>query len=441
MIQTQSAREIWEATLGELQVQISKPNYRTWLDKTVGLSFHNGEFVVGVPNTFVAEYLKQNQSSLIEKTLISISGSDVRVLFEVHNANLSGQFKSTITARLHPQYTFDSFVVGTSNSVACAASTQIVENPGSSYNPLVVCAKSGLGKTHLLYAIAHAALSRNMNVLCTNAEQFTTEFVNAVHREGNPGKFRNKYRNVDMLLIDDIRFICGKKQTEEAFLHTFNELHNNNRQIVITADCLPKEMPLLDERLSSRLGGGLVTKIKPPSFDTRLAILRAKSRQNGVNIGEDTLELIARRVHQNIRELEGCLNAVVAYAKLLRAAVTPDVATQAMDNLTGNEPAETRHTPTLIIDAVASSYELTTDDIIGKKRDKETALARHVAIYLLKEATNFSLAQIGQELGGRNPSTITRAYDKITADIETNPILHRKVREIEQKIASSQISS
>ena len=442
MEQAKSAREIWEATLGELQVQVSKQNYRTWLEKTTGLDYRNGEFVVGVPNAFVAAYLEQNQSSLIQKTLISRTQQVIKVTFQVYDAQITSPSRrrdnGASAPALNPQYTFDSFIAGNTNKWALDASKQIATNPGR-YNPLVIYGKSGLGKTHLLQAIGHAAMERQMNVLYVSAEQFTNDYVNTVIKENNSEKFFAKYRNVDMLLLDDIRFFTKKVGTQESFLHTFNELHNKNRQITISSDCPPQDMKFLDERLSSRLGGGLVAELKSPDRETSMSILRAKAQHSGEDISDDVLDLIARRIHQNIRELEGSLNAVIAYARLLNTKVTPEIAAQVQE--LGN--AKTGQTNALygaqlLIATVADSFRLTPDDLIGKKRDKEVTLARHVAVYLLKEVTNFSLGQIGKELGGRNASTITRAYERISTDIEANASLRRKIRDIEQQIPNMQ---
>jgi len=436
-METSSATEIWGTALGELQVQVSRSNYRTWFVKTVGLSYQDGQFVVGVPNAFVAEYLEMNQSSLIEKTLIGLTNQDIRVTFQAYTSqpNVATSYKTGLraTPKFNPQYTFDSFIIGDCNRLAHAAALGVAENPGHSYNPLFICGEHGLGKTHLLHALGHVALSKQMQVLYASAEQFTNEFIKAI-RERKTEKFRNKYRNVDMLLVDDIDFICGKEQTEESFFHTFNELHDNNHQIAITSNYPPKSMPRLGERLRSRFEGGLITEIQPPDFETRLAILQAKSTQKGVNLAPDVLEYIAQRIQQNIRELEGSLNRVIAYAKLLKALVTPELAAQALESLTHNRVNHAAITPALVVEAVANSFQLTPSDLTSKKRDKETAFARGVAVYLLKQETPCSLAQIGQELGGRYPSTVARALGKIAAGIETNPYLKRKLRDIQAMI-------
>ena len=447
-MQARSAQEIWEAALGELQIQESKPNYRTWLAKTVGLSYQGNEFVIGVPNTFVAEYLDQNQRSLIEKTLIGLTHRDIKILFHVDTAHQDsltsyrGQGKipsvqQTNLPLFNPKYTFDSFIVGSCNRLAYAAALRVAENPGHSYNPLFIYGGVGLGKTHLLQAIGHAALAKNIQVLYVSAEQFTNEFTNAI-RERKTQEFHHKYRNVEMLLIDDIQFFTGKAQTEENFFHTFNELHNANHQIAITSDRPPKSMPLLQDRLRSRFEWGLVADIQPPDFETRLAILQAKAEQKGVNVALDVLEFIAQRIQQNIRELEGSLNRVVAYAKLIRVLLTPELAARALQDIAGKEAKTASITPHLIIEAVVDSFQLTSQDLKSRKRDKETALARQVAMYLIQQEASWSLTQIGKELGGRGPATVSHAYEKIANDINNSPYLKRKILDIQQKIYSKQ---
>ncbi len=447
-MEARSAQEIWEAALGELQIQESKSNYRTWLEKTVGLSYQGNQFVIGVPNTFVAEYLDQNQRSLIEKTLIGLTHRDIKILFHVdttHQNSLTSYrspreippAQQTNLPLFNPKYTFDSFIAGSCNRLAYAAALKVAENPGHSYNPLFICGGAGLGKTHLLQAIGHAALAQNMQVLYVSAEQFTNEFTNAL-RERKTQEFHNKYRNADMLLIDDIQFFSGKVQTEENFFHTFNELHNANHQIAITSDRPPKSMTQLQDRLRSRFEWGLVADIQPPDLETRLAILQAKAEQEGVNIAPDVLVFIAQQIHQNIRVLEGSLNRVVAYAKLIRALLTPELAAQALQDIAGKEPKTTSTTPYLIIEAVVDSFQLTTQDLKSQKRDKETALARQVAMYLIRQEANWSLTQIGEELGGRGPATVSHAYEKIANDINNSPYLRHKISDIQQEIYSKQ---
>ena len=441
---TRSAQELWETALGELQMQVSKANYRTWLEKTSGLTYQNGHLIVGVPNAFVAEYLERNQRSLIEKTLSSLTQGDIKVQFQVGNSpgnstGDNGTRPETLTVppasafTFNPKYTFASFIVGSCNRLAHAAAMGVAENPGHSFNPLFIYGGVGLGKTHLLQAIGHVALASNLQVIYASAERFTNEFVHAI-RQKKTEEFHNKYRSVDMLLIDDIHFISGKEQTQESFFHTFNELHNANHQIVVTCDCPPQDMSLLESRLRSRFEWGLIVDIQPPDWETRLAILQAKTEQAGANIPSEVLEFIARRSQQNIRQLEGSLNRVIAFSRLVRAIPTIDLAAQALEDIASKDQKLISVTPDQLIAVVANSFQLTPADLKSRKRDRETALARQVAMYLIREKTNLSLEQIGNELGNRDHSTVVHACEKIAAALETDTYLKRKLAGIRQGI-------
>ncbi len=443
-MQGKPAPEIWETALGELQIQVSKSNYRTWLKKTVGVRYQDDQFVIGVPNTFVAAYLDKNQRSLIEKTLISLTQPDIKVTFQVngryHNSSDNHTSQNTSltnriadTPRFNAKYTFDYFTTGSSNRLAYAAVMEATQNPGQGYNPLFIYGDSGLGKTHLLHAAGHAALANHSQVLYVSAEQFTNEFINAVQQRKTE-EFRHKYRSVDMLLIDDIHFIFGKEQTEESFFHTFNELHNANRQMIITSDRSPKLVSSLTERLRSRFEWGLITDIQPPDPETRVAILQAKASRETVSITPAVLDLIARQNHRNIRELEGCLNRVVAFARLTRTLPTLETATEALRDIASIKPNTANITPGQIIKTVADCFQLTPADLTGRKRDRATALARQLAMYLLREHTLYSLTQIGAELGSRDHSTVLHACAKITGALDTNPYLQHKISEFRQII-------
>ncbi len=429
-----SAQEIWKAALGELQVQVTRSYYRTWLEKTTGLSYEDDQFVVGVPNAFVAEYLNQNQRSLIEKTLIGLTHPDIKLSFRVASARETTAAAPTARPKGQARYTFDSFVVSNSNRLAYAAALGAAENPGRGYNPLFLYGGVGLGKTHLLHAVYHAARANKFRALYVSAEQFTNEFVSAV-REKSTEEFRSKFRSVDILLIDDIQFISGKEQTEESFFHTFNELHNANRQIVMTSDCPPKAMPRLGARLCSRFEWGLVADIQPPDFDTRLAILQAKAEQEKTEVPIEVLEFIAQRIQQNIRELEGSLHRAIAYAKLFRALLTPELAARALEDIAVKGPQGAALTPEAVIKAVAHNFQLDPADLKGRKRDRNTALARQLAMYLLKEGSACSLAQIGLEFGQRDHSTVTHAVQKIAAAVDNDPYLRRKVSDIRHDLS------
>lgn len=444
MESTSSAEQIWETALGELQVQVSKHNYKTWLERTTGLSYRDNQFVIGVPNAFVAEYLDKNQRSLIEKTLIGLTKANIKVRFQINGRNQYSADSYNSPERpsgnqtpshqmFNPRYTFDSFIVGSGNRLAHAAAIGLVENPERSYNPLFVYGGVGLGKTHLLHAIGHGARDRHRQVRYVSCEGFTNEFITAI-QERKTREFRDQYRNVDILMIDDIHFISGKEQTEECLFHTFNELHNKNCQIVVTSDRPPKSIPRLTEGLRSRFEWGLIVDIQPPDLETRLAILQAKAEQQGEDIPLDTLECIAQQIQQNIRELEGNLNRVIAYAKLLRAKATPELVNSALENIANRAPGTTPATSAQVIDAVARSFQLAPDDLRSPKRGKQITLARQIAIYLIREQTSYPLEQIGREFSHRNPSTIRHAYERIKAESSISPYLRRIISDIRQQI-------
>jgi chromosomal replication initiator protein len=441
-MESRSAQEVWKAALGELQIQVSKSNYRTWLDKTIGINYQDNQFVIGVPNTFVAEYLDQNQRSLIEKILIGLTGQDIEVQFQVNgkhhgsanNATSTGGMPLATqgTVKFNPVYTFDTFVVGKGNRLACSAAQAVAENPGNSYNPLFIYGGPGLGKTHLLHAIGHASAGKNNKVLYVTAEQFTHDFVTALQQRKTED-FRSKYRNVDILLIDDIRFIGGKEQTEENFVHTFNDLHNANHQIVITSDRPPKSLPLTACQLRSRFEWGLVADIEPLDFEMRLAIIQAKASQKSVDIPADVLEFIARHDQQNVRELEGHLNRVTAYVRLTRAIPTIDLAREALRDIADGRRRAVI-SPALVIKAVAQSYQISPVDLTSRKRDKQSSQARQLAMYLIRSETSLSLEHIGREMGGRDHSTVLHACEKIAGEVVTNPDLSNRVTAIQQSL-------
>ena len=438
------AQEIWETALGQLEIQVTRSVYDTWLKSTSGLTFHNGCFVVSVPTPFVAESLETRFQSLVKKTLVGVVGQDVSVEFRVTSPQMevppaSRQAGVPVTrsngsARsgsslvwLNNKYTFDTFIMGSSNRLAHAAAQAVADNPGSSYNPLFIYGAAGLGKTHLLHAIGHTTMAKGCHVLCVSAEQFTNEFINAI-RERATESFCHKYRNVDVLLIDDVQFIAGKEQTEEGFFHTFNDLHNANRQIVLTSDRPPKALTLLEDRLRSRFEWGLIADIQPPEMETRIAILQAKARAMAVDVQQDTLQFIVRRYQRNIRELEGALNRVVAFARLTRSPINPDLATKALEDI-GNS-SNPRATPQAIIDGVSAHFEMPVEALKGRRRDARTALARQVAMYLIRDELHLPFAEIGESFGDRDHSTVVHACEKIEEEINVNPQLRRQVLDI-----------
>ncbi len=442
-----SASEIWEAVQAELQTQLTKTNYDTWLKDTVGLDYQDGQLLVGVSSPFAVEWLEKRAYSRIKKTLMGITGQDIDVRFQVHQGQHiqatggkpRGRTRSSPSGKgklntFNSKYTFDSFIVGNCNRLAHAAAVGVAEKPGHVYNPLFIYGGVGLGKTHLLHAIGNFLFNGRLRVLYVSTEQFTNEFIRAI-RERKTEEFRQRFRSVDVLLVDDIHFIIGKEQTQEGFFHTFNDLHNANRQMVITSDRPPKSMPLLEDRLRSRFAGGLIADIQPPDLETRLAILQAKAEEKRVSPPQEVLDLIARKVQRSIRELEGSLNRVIAFARLARAPLTLELASQALAEFPHSAPRRSL-TPTVILSAVAKYYEIDPEVIEGKRRDKETALARHIAVYLIREELGQPFAQIGKHLGGRDHSAILRGCEKIALEINTNPQLRHDILEIREFLSS-----
>jgi len=434
------AKEIWKNALGKLQIQVSKANYTTWLSNSQGLSCQDSIFVVSVPNIFVAEWLSKRLYPLVRKTLVDIMGKDVDVQFVVHNREQlsasplatqtdGGTSSKAIQYRFNPRYTFDNFVVSVSNRLAYAAAVEVAENPGSSYNPLFIHSSTGQGKTHLLHAIGHLTTNNGLQAAYISGEQFANEFVLAV-RENQIDKFRSKFRSIHILLFDDAHFLIDKKQTLQCFFHTFNELYSNNRQIVITTDRAPKDMHPLSSKLKSRLEGGLVVDIQPPDFETRLNILRAKAETTMTSELEGVLHIVAEKVCENVRQLEGALVYLTAQAKLSGTKITAETINKLLTSTTRKQDIK------LLLQAVADHFSLSVEELINKKRDRKTTSARHVAIYLMREGYSYSLTEIGKELGGRNHATILHGYEKIASELSVNPNLSNQIAEIKEKINS-----
>jgi chromosomal replication initiator protein len=335
--------------------------------------------------------------------------------------------------RLNPRYTFDAFIVGNSNRLAHAASLAVAEAPGESYNPLFLYGGVGLGKTHLLHAIGHQGVQTGLAVLYVSSEQFTNEIINAI-RYRTTEEFRAKYRSVDILLVDDIQFIAGKESTEEEFFHTFNSLYEMSKQIVICSDRPPKAIVSLEERLRSRFEWGLIADIQPPDLETRMAILRVKADLLHYRVPDDIIAYIAGRVQTNIRELEGCLNRLMAFQQLHRAELTMDVARAAMSSL-GDDSRESHLTGRQIVEAVAEYYHISIEAMCGKQRDRHIVMPRQIAMYLIRQETQASLLEIGQLFGGRDHSTVLHACEKIERAVHVNPALRREIVAIREQLS------
>jgi len=432
------AKEIWKRALENLQIQVSKANYTTWLSNSHGLNCQDNTLVVSVPNVFVAEWLSKRLYPLVRKTLVDITGKDIDVQFVVHNSEQlsaspvanqtdGGTSAKATQYRFNPKHTFDNLIVSDFNRLAYAAAVEVAENPGISYNPLFIHSSTGQGKTHLLHAIGHLTTSNGLRADYITGEQFANEFIRAV-RENQVDKFRSTFRSIQILLFDDVHFLIDKKQTLQCFFHTFNELYNNNHQIVITADCAPQDMQPLSNKLRSRLEGGLVVDIQPPDFETRLEILRAKTEKTMTRQLEGVLHIVAEKVCENVRQLEGALVLLTAQAKLTGSTLTPQIINKLLTCTTPKQDIK------LILQTVVDYFSLTIEALISKKKDRKTTLARHIAIYIIREENNCSLTEIGKELGGRNHATILHGYEKIAGELNIKPNLSNQIAEIKEQI-------
>lgn len=437
------AEQAWQATLGQLQMEMQKAAFDTWVRDSELISYEDGSFIIGVQNAYARDWLQSRLSSKVTRLLTGLMNRSVEVRFIVWqnpvnhvetDQSAPEEYPATVTnpenVNLNSRYTFDNFVVGASNRLAHAASLAVAEKPAMAYNPLFLYGGVGLGKTHLLHAIGNMCLERGLQVLYVSSEEFTNDLINAI-RTHTTQAFREKYRQIDVLLIDDIQFIAGKESTQEEFFHTFNTLHGQDKQLVISSDRPPKAMVTLEERLRSRFEWGLAADIQPPDFETRQAILRAKSDRAGYQIPNDIIELIARRVQSNIRELEGALTRVAAFASLSALPLTPQmVETVLVDML----PRKTEIQPEEVVRKVADTFGVDMDRMLGRERSRDVALPRQIAMYLLREEANISLPQIGDALGGRDHTTILYGCEKIADLLERDDRLRKQVIEIRQQL-------
>lgn len=445
----ENLEDLWGKTLAAIEKKISKPSFDTWLKSTKAVSLHGKTLVIEAPNDFARDWLDGNYKELLTDILYDLIGEHLNLKFTIPDAYpeshlLEQQEKKkkviqevshpTSQSMLNPKYTFDTFVIGSGNRFAHAASLAVAEAPAKAYNPLFIYGGVGLGKTHLMHAIGHYVLEHNPNakVVYLSSEKFTNEFINSI-RDNRPDDFRNKYRNVDILLIDDIQFLAGKESTQEEFFHTFNTLHEENKQIVISSDRPPKEIPTLEDRLRSRFEWGLITDITPPDLETRIAILRKKAKAEGLEIPNEVMLYIANQIDSNIRELEGALIRVVAYSSLQNKDINADLAAEALKSIIPNSKPKTI-TIQEIQRVVGEHYGLKMEDFKAKKRTKSVAFPRQIAMYLSRELTDFSLPKIGEEFGGRDHSTVIHAHEKIASMIEKDPVFKRQIEELENML-------
>ncbi len=436
--------QAWQAVLGQLQMDMPKASYDTWVRNAELVSYEDNVFIVGVPNVYARDWLESRLSSKIKRLLCGILNRTVSLRFVVWQATTDKpvgelmphedeleipppQYKATA---LISRYTFENFVVGSSNRLAHAASMAVAERPAQAYNPLFLYGGVGLGKTHLLHAIGNLCIQRKLIVLYVTSEEFTNDLIDAI-RSHTTQAFREKYRHIDVLLIDDIQFIVGKESTQEEFFHTFNSLHGQEKQIVITSDRPPKALVTLEERLRSRFECGLAADIQPPDFETRVAILRSKSERMGRKIPAEIIETIARRVQSNIRELEGSLTRVLALADLSNLSMNVQLVDVALADLL---PKRATVQPDEVVSHVAGAFGMSVQTLVGPDRRQEVVLPRQIAMYLLRMEANCSLPKIGEAFGGRDHTTVMHACQKVTDMLERDDKLRRQVLEIREQI-------
>jgi chromosomal replication initiator protein len=453
-----NAEQAWQSVLGQLQMEMPRASFDTWVRDTKPISYQNGKLVIGVRNAYARDWLENRLASTVSRLLVGIANASVNVDFVVNGSEYEPVLEEKSSARpqpdayergyamqvnavdideqsvrpsnMNPRYLFETFVVGSGNRLAHAACLAVAEKPARAYNPLFLYGGVGLGKTHLLHAIGNACHQRGLNVLYVSSEEFTNDMINAIRTHTNQA-FREKYRSADVLLVDDIQFIAGKESTQEEFFHTFNTLHGQDKQIIVSSDRPPKALNTLDERLRSRFEWGLTADIQPPDLETRLAILRSKAERTGRQIPDEILETIARRVQSNIRELEGALNRVLAFSDLSGTMLTPNLVDVALADLL---PQRNDIAPEKIIELVAKEWQTTVEALIGRDRSQKIAQPRQVAMYLLRKETDASLPQIGEVLGGRDHTTVMYAIEKITGDIETKTDLRKRVVNVKQQL-------
>lgn len=456
--------EIWQAALGELELTLSKANFTTWFKNTFISVYENDRVSVSVPNTFTKAWLEKKYHDAIVRALRNVTQSNIREVtyrVEVRNTTPLPQFadqmestrpahteeavsfaesvptSSTSDSGLNPRYSFDSFVVGKANELAHAAAMAVAAKPGTAYNPLYIYGESGLGKTHLLHAIGHyiQKAAPDAKILYVSCERFTNEFVQAV-RSGHGKDFKDIYRNVDVLLIDDIQFFSGKEGTQEEFFHTFNELHQANKQIVLTSDRSPKDIQGLEPRLQTRFEWGMITDVSSPDFETRVAILENKAREKNTVLSSEILRYIAGTVQLNVRELEGALNKIIAYHQFKNIPPRLESVQSLLQSFVPNVPKRSISARRLL-EIVTNYFELTHEEILGKSREQRLAFPRQIAMYLLREEAKCSFPAIGDHVGGRDHTTAMHACSKISDLLKSDDQLKRDISLIREKLYSA----
>ncbi|ALC83203.1 MULTISPECIES: chromosomal replication initiator protein DnaA [Bacillus] len=441
--------ELWNKALEKIEGKLSKPSFETWMKSTKAHSLQGDTMTITAPNEFARDWLNSRYLGLVAETIFDLTGEELAIKFvipqnqeeqniapkaPIKNMPKDDEQSEFPQNMLNTKYTFDTFVIGSGNRFAHAASLAVAEAPAKAYNPLFIYGGVGLGKTHLMHAIGHYVLDHNPSakVVYLSSEKFTNEFINSI-RDNKAVDFRNRYRNVDVLLIDDIQFLAGKEQTQEEFFHTFNALHDESKQIVISSDRPPKEIPTLEDRLRSRFEWGLITDITPPDLETRIAILRKKAKAEGLDIPNEVMLYIANQIDSNIRELEGALIRVVAYSSLINKDINADLAAEALKDII---PSSKPKVITIkdIQRIVGQQFNIKFEDFKAKKRTKSVAFPRQIAMYLSREMTDSSLPKIGEEFGGRDHTTVIHAHEKISKLLSNDELLQQQVKEIREQL-------
>ncbi|KGO14688.1 chromosomal replication initiator protein DnaA [Clostridium botulinum] len=439
--------ETWEKAINIIKGELTEVSFNTWIKSINPISLENNSLKLAVPNDFTKGILESRYKDLIVNALKLLTSKKYNIDFIVtteekieENQKNHNNEKSNIVVNdemstmLNPKYTFDSFVIGNSNRFAHAASLAVAESPAKAYNPLFIYGGVGLGKTHLMHAIGHYILNNNpkSQVVYVSSEKFTNELINSIKDDKNV-EFRNKYRNIDILLVDDIQFIAGKERTQEEFFHTFNALYEANKQIIISSDRPPKEIPTLEDRLRSRFEWGLIADIQAPDFETRMAILKKKADVEKLNIPNEVMVYIATKIKSNIRELEGALIRIVAFSSLTNKEISVDLASEALKDIISSK--QTRQvTIDIIQEVVANYYNLKIEDLKSARRTRNIAFPRQIAMYLSRKLTDMSLPKIGEEFGGRDHTTVIHAYEKISNNLKKDESLQNAINELNKRI-------
>ncbi|MGI6649500.1 MAG: chromosomal replication initiator protein DnaA [Bacillota bacterium] len=432
---------LWKQTIVLAQEELSQPSLDAWLKSIYPTSFQDDTITLSVPNIFAKDWIENRYIGLLQEKIEFLLGRKVYLRLTTSNATdiewTPPRLEELPISTLNPKYVFDTFVVGNSNRFAHAAALAVSEVPAKAYNPLFIYGGVGLGKTHLMHAIGHYILAQStgLKVVYVTSETFTNDLINAIKDDKTP-EFRMTYRNADVLLIDDIQFLKEKERTQEEFFHTFNALHQADKQVVISSDRPPKDLSTLEDRLRSRFEWGLITDIQPPDLETRIAILRKKAQLENLQLPDEVNVYIAHLIQANIRELEGALTRVVAYAAVHGLPITEELATQCLKDIVSPVRPKPITVP-LIIETVANYYNLRIDDLTSKKRTRELSFPRQIAMYLARELTSQSLPQIGEAFGGRDHTTIMHGYDKISQQIKNDVNLKTIINELTSMLRSS----